>query len=229
MHSVELSPVFYRDNSKSSGFLADVAKKVLHVKNHQFHFGAAVPKFINEIGGDIDFLILDTVHSLPGEILDFLVVLPLLKPNAIVCMHDVAMNQYDVASPMSHATNLLFSSVTADKIFNFVPEGLNNTPLRITHFRYPNIAAFQINQETVRNIINVVLALNLRWAYLPSNADLINYTACIHQMYDKNICRIYDEAVNMNLYNMIMMTNTYDKTLKENVYNMMKNIYRIQS
>ena len=46
------------------------------------------PDVIDEIGSDIDFLILDTLHIVPGEILDFLVCLPYLTKDAIVVLHD---------------------------------------------------------------------------------------------------------------------------------------------
>ena len=36
------------------------------IGNHEFYLGNYLPQVINKIGGDIDFVILDTVHSLPG-------------------------------------------------------------------------------------------------------------------------------------------------------------------
>lgn len=40
---------------------------------HQFLLGKAIPFVLERIGKDIDFLILDTAHCLPGELLDFIV------------------------------------------------------------------------------------------------------------------------------------------------------------
>ncbi len=198
MYSVDFSQKFYRDTSKQSGFIAEEAKKLLNLKNHKFYLGAGVTSFLEEIGKDIDFVMLDTMHITPGEILDFLVILPYLKSNAVVCLHDVALCQRGPEARNATATGLLFSSVTADKMINLIPDDGN------IKFLYPNIGAFQINQYTLKEIINVVMALMIPWSYVPQNIELKNYTKFIHHYYDKNICSIYDEMVKMNLYNMIM-------------------------
>ena len=41
--------------------------------------GGITSNFIEKIGGDIDFVFLDTVHYAPGEWLDILQILPFLK------------------------------------------------------------------------------------------------------------------------------------------------------
>ena len=46
--------------------------------------GNITAKFIENIGKEIDMVFLDTSHFEPGEILDFLMVLPFLKEEAIV-------------------------------------------------------------------------------------------------------------------------------------------------
>jgi len=114
---------------------------------HEFHLGKYLPQVIDEIGGDIDFVILDTVHYTPGELLDFLVMLPYLKDNAIVVLHDVALNQRNnrLHKPDAHATGLLFSAVVAEeKFLNYKSMG-----------KYPNIGAFRINKQTRSNIKNI--------------------------------------------------------------------------
>jgi len=81
MHSVDVAEKFYSDNSKPSGFLATLAKEKIFGKlrgTHEFHLGKVLPQVIDEIGGGIDFVVLDTVHKLPGEVLDLLAMLPYL-------------------------------------------------------------------------------------------------------------------------------------------------------
>ena len=41
---------------------------------------------------DIDFIIIDTVHFMPGEFLTFLTALPQLKDGCIVVLHDIHLN-----------------------------------------------------------------------------------------------------------------------------------------
>lgn len=47
---------------KITGFIAEEAKNYIGEINHEFHRGKILPVFIDEIGGDIDFVLLDTVH-----------------------------------------------------------------------------------------------------------------------------------------------------------------------
>jgi len=44
---------------------------------------------MKSIGNNIDMVFIDSAHFEPGEILDFLIVLPFLKEEAIVMFHDI--------------------------------------------------------------------------------------------------------------------------------------------
>ena len=81
--------------------------------------------------------------------MDFLAILPYLKDGAIVCLHDVAMQQYFYDAPDAHATGVLFAAVSGEKYLSFVPKNLNPTD------EYPNIAAFRVTEETRKNIADV--------------------------------------------------------------------------
>ena len=205
MHSVDVAEKFYRDPSKQSGFLATIAKEnnlfappqSTLIGKHEFRLGKYLPQIIDEIGGGIDFVILDTRHSMPGEGLDFLAMLPYLKAGSVVVLHDVAHNQARVQNFNGHATTVLFSAVTANKFLNFISAGDRK-------YAYPNIAAFQITEQTVQNIENVFLTMVLRWAYLPSQNEIQLYRAHYRRYYPSDLCKIFDEAIKMNLYNMVI-------------------------
>ena len=51
--------------------------------------GNMATKYIETIGNKIDMAMIDTSHFEPGEILDFLIILPFLKEEAIVIFHDI--------------------------------------------------------------------------------------------------------------------------------------------
>ena len=51
--------------------------------------GNIVAKFIENIGKEIELEMFDTSHFEPAEILDFLMILPFLKEEAIVILHDI--------------------------------------------------------------------------------------------------------------------------------------------
>ena len=71
--SVDINKECYRRKGMPTGFqLEEVKDHLSNYKNHTFCLGGILPQFIEGIGGDIDFAMLDTAHSMPGEILDFL-------------------------------------------------------------------------------------------------------------------------------------------------------------
>lgn len=198
MHSVDIAEKFYKDKTKATGFLAMFAKENIFGNlrgTHEFYLGRYLPQVIDEIGGDIDFVVLDTIHFLPGEVLDFLAVLPYLTADAVIVLHDVIYNQLSVNHINGHATTILFSAVIAEKFINFIPDEDNSK------FRYPNIAAFQINEQTAANIENVFLSLILRWNYFPSEAELITYRKFYRRFYSEELCEIFQEAIDMNAFN----------------------------
>jgi predicted O-methyltransferase YrrM len=50
---------------------------------------------LDVIGKDIDFVLIDTAHVHPGEILDTILILPYLKKGAVVVYHDTALHCTD--------------------------------------------------------------------------------------------------------------------------------------
>lgn len=101
LYSVDYSERWYIDDSKHTGFAID--SQFSHLKDKwQLYTGGTTAKFIEQIGGDIDLCLIDTVHANPGEFLDFLIVLPYLKKNAIVVLHDTCFHAVGggIAIPM---------------------------------------------------------------------------------------------------------------------------------
>lgn len=156
------------------------------------HLGTVLPLLIEEIGGDIDFVILDTIHCLPGELLDFIAVLPYLKDGAVVVLHDIRFHQRFINYNIYNATCTLFSTVTANKFFNYQPGEVDLI------YNYPDIGAFQINEQTRANIENVFLALTQSWVYFPTREYLRAYYKIYQKHYSADLCKIYEEALKMN-------------------------------
>jgi hypothetical protein len=95
----------------------------------KLYTGGLALKFIQEIGNEIDFCLIDTRHVNPGEILDFLMVLPYLSENCIVVFHDVNLhtNRGKNCNDWSITTNLLTSAIYGKKYLqgNFRQDDLN--------------------------------------------------------------------------------------------------------
>ncbi len=196
MHSVDTAEKLYHDQSYGTGCMATFAMEKVFGEmrgTHKFHIGKFLPQVLDEIGDEIDFVILDTVHALPGEVLDFLAMLPYLKADAVVVLHDVTVHQY-FANMTNHFSNAtLFGAVTAEKFLNFDEQA---------RFRYPNIGAFKITEQTKEQIDNVFLALVLPWIYLPSPAELGIYYQFYRKFYPIDLCEIFKEAIEMNTFNL---------------------------
>mgnify|MGYP003295650257 CR=1 FL=1 len=184
MYSVDLAERCYRDQTKMSGHLLEYAAKNcgLDLSRHKFMLGEVVARRLDEIGDGIDFLVLDTSHSLPGELLEFLVVFPYLKENAVVVLHDMRYQFYGtINSRQGYATSCLFQTVVAKKFINHKTE-------------HPNIAAFQITEDTKKYLMDVFMGLMIPWKYMPDAEQLESYEAILNQCYPKECTNIYYQA-----------------------------------
>ena len=158
----------------------------------------------NEIGTDVDLVILDTTHEIPGEILDFLSILPYMSKNGMVVLHDVSISNNLILNDatLNYATiristKVLFSTVVAEKYYNG-----NQTDL-------PNIAAFSITQQTTEYINNVFYALTHLWTSQISDE--------LKQSYLELFKKHYPEAC-VDLYR--------NNIAKENQYRQLVGVYK---
>lgn len=188
-YSIDISTKYYLQPEHEAGYIARKYDKdsCLH---HEYMLGDVCAAFLDEICADgegIDFLILDTAHSLPGEILDFLVCLPYLNPGAVVVLHDVTLSlTLPVSGRCGLATGVLFSAVRGEKYFTPVLDGEDFMA---------NIAAFRVDSETKQNIQDVFFALSLRWFDLLGKHTLALYRRVISQAYDRSLVELFDRIV----------------------------------
>ncbi len=183
MFSIDLNVECYRRSEKKTGWQLEEVKVYLdNYEKHTFLLGQTLPHVVQDLGNDIDMVILDTVHGLPGEVLDFICILPYLAKNAIVILHDITSNLNRWES--SFATKILLDSVSGEKYFNLTDQ-------------LPNIAAFRITEETKSNIENVFSALSITWSYFVDSKMLIDYRNSFREFYPKECLRLFDQIVRM--------------------------------
>lgn len=149
LYSVDLCHKYYANPSLDVGYIVNETVPDL-IPNWKLFTGNIVSEYLEEIGPDIDFCILDTMHTLPGELLDFLCVFPYLKRDAVVVLHDTALHFLSPEFSLCYATQVLMSVVVADKIYPCDIQNIENIP---------NIGAFKINSNTYRYIENVFYGL----------------------------------------------------------------------
>ena len=82
---IEDSHLFSIDINNSSSIRKCVDKYFKHLSNKWTLFKGGIAAECK----DIDFAIIDKAHFEPGEILNFLLVLPFLKEEALIIFHDI--------------------------------------------------------------------------------------------------------------------------------------------
>lgn len=190
IYSIDIAENFYRDKSKKTGYLGEEAKKLLKVAvNHKMYIGTAV-EHLDTIGQDIDLLILDTVHTLPGELFDFLACLPKMKKGGTVVLHDTILNHIG-GLPDSFATRVLYSSVVGKKI---VYKGDSNI------YDYPGMGIFEVTDDTWKYIDNIFSSLIITWNYMPEVKYLNAYKTYLSKYYSAELMEEFDKAIEMNRF-----------------------------
>jgi predicted O-methyltransferase YrrM len=120
LYSIDYLSYWYHDPDKAVGFMVD---NYPDLKTHwKLYTGDMATGFIEEIGDGIDFVLLDTRHINPGEILDFLIVLPFLKDDATIVFHDTQMHTISDTVSWCITNCTLMSSICGEK---FIPEYLS--------------------------------------------------------------------------------------------------------
>lgn len=190
LYSVDSSELFYRGDGEKSGYLADALKRKTDSEfKHTVLLGNILPSVINSIGGNIDFVILDTTHVLPGEILDFITVYPYLTKDACIVLHDIANNHYGNYLS-AYCTQLLLDSVVAERIIIYD----DSRP-----YKYPNIGAFIINEDTKKYIRNIFHSLMLTWDYIPNEIVLKEYCLSWEQHYNSQHIELFHLICQMQI------------------------------
>jgi predicted O-methyltransferase YrrM len=185
-HSIEYSATWWLGTSLPSGFLID--KRFPEWRSRwQLHMPGTAAEHIRKIGGGIDFCLIDTVHLLPGEILDFLMVFPYLAPDALVVIHDTALQ---TVAPICYSNILLFQALRGERI---MPDKTDRDD-----FPYPNIGAVRLTQK--QEIEDLFRLLTLPWLhYLPTEHDRSVIRALFEEHYDAKCLALYDAAFKANV------------------------------
>lgn len=203
----------YRVKDQKSGFLGRQTAELLDMtENVNFMLGKVLPQRLDEIGKDIDLVLLDTVHYLPGEMLDFLAVIPYLSPKAFVCLHDVWFNQGEYRNKDGISCPAVFGGAVGEKYLNWLPEKNHHGGI------YPNIGAIEVGEETVAYIDNLFCLTMLSWAYMPSDQDLNAYSDLYARHYSKENLAVFRSAIEENRYNLSHAPLEDKKWLSDNLF-----------
>jgi len=193
IYSVDISSSWYRDTSKLTGYAAQAFYDQSRYPEWRLFAGQDIYQCIDEIGNDIDFVILDTRHCLPGEILSFLVVMPYMREGAMLFLHDISLHMQPklaLTGEESHGqhfcTPLLFTAIPALEKY-------------LSEDAHPNSALVRIEPtRTIRDIYMLINVLFLDWVYLPVPHVLEGTLNCMARFYSLEIMHLAHQAVNYN-------------------------------
>ncbi len=192
--SGDLAENYYRKSNSGLAteyqYAVACKEKVISEGKHKLYIGKYLPEYIDEIGADIDFIILDTVHSAPGELLDLLVAIPYLSPTALVVFHDLALDHQSLFRQSYSINKCLFDSVDGEKYFNVCGTDIDTDMI----YGYPDIGGVVIeNKENcIRDLFSM---LGLFWAYMPSDRELEIYRQKYSSLYSPEYIELFDLTV----------------------------------
>ena len=118
--------------------------------------GNIATAFLEQIGNNIDMALFDTSHQEPGEIMDFLMVLPFLKENAIVAFHDIAMQITHSHDRNEWAPYIIYNGIRGEK---YLPSG--------DDILKQDIGAAKLDSNQKRYYQEYFRLLGGQWQYFP--------------------------------------------------------------
>jgi predicted O-methyltransferase YrrM len=182
----KLKKITWRGGVRTIGELAFDKYKNLTQGKWKLYSGADPSRVMEEIDMKFNFVVIDSGHFHPVEVLNFLSVLPWLNEGAVVVLHDV-VNSFNIGNATQYAPRLLFSSVCAEKFESAAYEFVDVS----------NIAAFQITRDTKKYIRNVFDALLFPWEVYSKN-DVVGVREIIKKHYSTELLSYFEKAVKVN-------------------------------
>jgi predicted O-methyltransferase YrrM len=168
LFSIDYSNDWYKSPDRRTGFLLD---NYIELKQKwKLYTGGLSINFMDEIGGNIDFCLIDTLHIIPGGILDFLMIFPYLKNDAIIIFHDINLHTNNFPERQWDIPNgLLMSSIIGKKYIqgNFLKTDDNNG----IRTNFPNIGGIKLSKEIHHYIYELLNLLTLKWNYMPNEDE----------------------------------------------------------
>ena len=168
------------------------------IEKWNLHYGRDVSAYLDEIGVGIDFCILDTAHYMPGEVLNFLCVLPYLKDGAIVVIDDqiaqfrlISDFVREIGSESMISCKVLFDTVVAEKLTPNLSENGIAEP--------PNIGSFTVSEKTRKNVNSLFSVLLLPWRFMPSRQHLTDVYISLAKNYPSHILEYFTQVTEQQI------------------------------
>ena len=197
LYSIDIRENCYCMPEHKTGFAVEAFPELK--KKWTLYTGGIAADFLDEIGGDIDLCLIDTVHALPGEVFDFLMALPYLKSDAIIIFHDTNIHlRKDRERHFQIVNNILISSISGRKI---IPGHKNIISAFGKYFN--NIGAIQTDKSTFTNIYEIFNILTIKWTYMPDESILSPFKAFLKTFYNEYYVDYFEAVLESQQLNFI--------------------------
>ena len=159
-------------------------------KNWKLYTGEQPHKILVNLNMKFDFVLLDSAHLSPGEIINFIEVLPFLKENAIVIVHDIFYHfWHDSKTKFYPSCISLIPAIYGDKVLIYRKVG-----------GVSNMGAVFLYSNQEEHYLDYFLLLLNFWEYIPSDEQTNDLRRFIKQYYkDNEYINIFNIAVRENI------------------------------
>ena len=157
------------------------------MKNWILFKGNISTEYIEKIGNNIEMALIDTAHFEPGEILDFLIILPFLNKNAIIIFHDIANQITRSTTRNEWAPYIIFNGIRGEK---YLPSG--------KAILKQDIGAIKLESNQELYYHDYFRLLGGQWQYLPKEIHINQLRNFFKKYYDGDCLIMFEEAVSFN-------------------------------
>ena len=200
--SLDLNTQLFTDKSKKTGYRVNQYFPEL-TQNWKLFTGKQPHKFLIKLNMKFDFVFLDTAHHAPGEILNFIELLPFLNENAIFVLHDL-LYHFGKKKNFYPSNVYLYPVIYGEKILYRNKKG-----------SIGNIGAIILYNNQEKHYLDYFFLLLAFWDYMPKDNEINDLRVFIKNYYKKEIyLKIFDTAV---IKNKIFLKN-HHKYFRENSY-----------
>ena len=200
LYSCDLEKNNYKKNSNKFKVGHFVFNKFPYLmKKWKLYIGNTTSSFIEDIGGNIDFVFIDTAHVMPGEVLNVIEILPFLKKNAIIAFDDINHQIKKRLAKIPYlypSNNLLFSILKGKKI--------------LYHGILSKQGAVILESNQKKYYFDYFYLLLHNWSYMPNKFEINTIRNLVEKYYSPFLLNIFDVAVKIN-YNLLKIKGLLNK------------------
>lgn len=190
LYSFDYRTSCFSDQNNKIGFCAfDYYKIIKNDVTWNLFTGGMPCKFFEHVLEPVDVCIIDTAHSNPGEYLNILEILPLMRKNGIIIMHDVALH---LKHHHAYTARVAMNTLKGKRLY---VENKKGNDFGII----ANIEGVILADRLEEMAIPLFLNLTLPWGYDISRVDYNTVYNWFSQHYTKQCIDIFEFSYNFYL------------------------------